>query len=662
MALPVASLSRVLMALGMALALGFVLTTFPTSSSSGPLHSGSALPLTSPPAARWTPTPETIPGIWGTGSVGEAGTLTCTADELDAYLRSKGSPMAGTGAAFLESGRRYNVDPRFMVAIAGAETSFGKRLCTPYNAFNWFYGGWCNSPFASWEEAIEVTTRGVGYNYLQAGQTTIYSFTFDCGTHCYCPNCPDWYRNVRTFYAEQGGNPDTNDLTFRACGNVPPSPTSTPPPPSTGGITVLEAWPQGDTFASGQIFHPRVKVQTAGFSLDCSKDFLENRDGNLYETHSIQGCRELGGRLYEFAFEVPMRAPGSAGEYHSRWQIWRYPDHVGPQIDLWFRVSSPTPTPVPSGEWQVEFFRGTDLRSRCATTNQRSTYLFYMWEERAPADGCPRDQFSARFTRRVTFPGGAYRFHCHHDDGCRIFLDGRNIADGWRDTNFEGTNGHVSVSPGEHEIRVEYYENSGMAKLEAWWSGPGFLPASESERDPWLWWAEYYGNPKLEGEPALRRQEGGGFLEHDWGSGGIGYGMPADRFSARFRRVVPFACGRYRFTMYGDDGLSVWVGDQTVLDRWQDQAAQFVREVDIPEGPHEVRVHYYESGGRARVSVRWELTTPCPSPTPTPGFHPDGTYRLYLPAVERWRTRALSEEAWLRGNGVGPGSSLFRAR
>jgi len=46
------------------------------------------------------------------------------AAKIDAYLAAKNSPLAGYGAAFVSSGVFYNVDPRLIVAIAGAESSF----------------------------------------------------------------------------------------------------------------------------------------------------------------------------------------------------------------------------------------------------------------------------------------------------------------------------------------------------------------------------------------------------------------------------------------------------------------------------------------------------------------------------------------------------------
>ena len=101
---------------------------------------------------------------------------------LDNFLRARGSPMAGLGEELLKAGWRYNVDPRLIVAIAGAETSFGRALCTSYNAWNWFWWEWCNSPFESWEQVLDEVARGLRVGYLDQGLTDVDSIAAR-----YCP-------------------------------------------------------------------------------------------------------------------------------------------------------------------------------------------------------------------------------------------------------------------------------------------------------------------------------------------------------------------------------------------------------------------------------------------------------------------------------------------
>lgn len=138
-----------------------------------------------------------------------------TASDIDVYLASKGSPMTGQGAAFMASGGAWKVDPRLLVAIAGAESSFGSVTCAPYNAWGW---GCPDGPydFTSWADGIDTVARGLRTGYLAEGRTTVAAIH-----QKYAPvaaaNDPTglnnyWTVNVSRFLVEQGGDPNDVDL------------------------------------------------------------------------------------------------------------------------------------------------------------------------------------------------------------------------------------------------------------------------------------------------------------------------------------------------------------------------------------------------------------------------------------------------------------------
>jgi len=167
--------------------------------------------------------------VWSTN---QESSDTCTggisASEIDDYLSCKGSPLAGHGATFVSAAQQWDVDPRLIVAIAGAESTFGLYLCASYNAWNWFYGGDCpSSPFSSWDEGINTVTQRIRELYFDTWN--LYTI-HDIGL-TYCGSgCENWEPNVRTFYAEQGGNPDTSDLSYSGNGG------SGNPCPQSGGV------------------------------------------------------------------------------------------------------------------------------------------------------------------------------------------------------------------------------------------------------------------------------------------------------------------------------------------------------------------------------------------------------------------------------------------
>ena len=268
----------------------------------------------------------------------------------------------------------------------------------------------------------------------------------------------------------------------------------------------------------------------------------------------------------------------------------------------------PPPPPPPPGEWHVEYFNDKNLGSRCYEGYESSTYVFKDWGEDAPAGGCSSDNWSARFTRRVHFQSGTYTFGLGSDDWGKIKLGSDTVVDNW-----QGAGQHYesrTLPDGDYDVTVEFADTLGHAKLAAWWWGPGFNMPRESPQSG-QWYAEYWGNKDLWWDSIIRVNEGTGSLNHTWDTGGPGYGLPSDKFSARFSRTLHFACGRWRFNIFTDDGVRFWVDDDLVLDEWRDQVASFSPEVDLTTGDHQLRLDYYENGGSAAIHMSWEQLSGC---------------------------------------------------
>lgn len=160
----------------------------------------------------------------------------CSETSIRSYLESKGSPLKEYTAEFIAAGETYNVDPRFIIGIANAESSLGTNLCANFNAWGIMASGKCRV-FSSWPESVNNVTRLVGYNYLPKGQNNIPSFVIasnggTCTQHCYCAGgCENWIKNVGSAYQQMGGNPETNDLTFKSCSTSSgPAPSGNQPP------------------------------------------------------------------------------------------------------------------------------------------------------------------------------------------------------------------------------------------------------------------------------------------------------------------------------------------------------------------------------------------------------------------------------------------------
>jgi hypothetical protein len=218
--------------------------------------------------------------------------------------------------------------------------------------------------------------------------------------------------------------------------------------------------------------------------------------------------------------------------------------------------------------------------------------LDFNWGGLSPDASIPNDDFSARWTRVVTFDDSTYYFTVEADDGVRVWIDGDLIFDEWHDAQHTPYGKDVHVSAGPHTMRVEYYEHLGSAMIRLSW------------RKPDAWKVKYYNNRKLEDKAVLERYDDE--INFDWGQGSPDPLVSADNFSAKWTRNADFDEGTYVFTVDVDDGARAWVDDQLVVDSWVDGSRTLWAEKHFDDdGEHEVRVEYYEHYGNARIILKW---------------------------------------------------------
>lgn len=131
--------------------------------------------------------------------------------QINAYLLSKSCPMTDMGKDQIANSILHKVDPRLVYAIAGAETTFGKKVCVDNNAWNWFHGGSCkDSPFESWKKGAQTVTKFLRKSYLDQGLNTIKLI----GAKYCAAGCENWEPLVMRFYKdEQGGS--ISDLGYK---------------------------------------------------------------------------------------------------------------------------------------------------------------------------------------------------------------------------------------------------------------------------------------------------------------------------------------------------------------------------------------------------------------------------------------------------------------
>jgi hypothetical protein len=59
-----------------------------------------------------------------------------------------------------------------------------------------------------------------------------------------------------------------------------------------------------------------------------------------------------------------------------------------------------------------------------------------------------------------------------------------------------------------------------------------------------------------------------------------------------------------------DDGARLWVDNSLVVDAWEDGGErEFIAEISLAKGTHELKMQYYDHIGNARIRLKWERIT-----------------------------------------------------
>lgn len=260
--------------------------------------------------------------------------------------------------------------------------------------------------------------------------------------------------------------------------------------------------------------------------------------------------------------------------------------------------------------WQASYWNNTSLSGTPVLT-QAEANIDHDWWVNSPQPGVVNaDNFSARWTRYIDVTPGTYQFTVTSDDGVRIWVDDKLILDKWTVHPPETYTTDVYLTAGHHLIRVEYFEQSGVALIKVQWHLKDQVPATGN------WRAEYFNNTTLGGTPALVRNEAA--INYEWGTGSPLAGtINNDHFSARWTQSINLPAGHYTFQLTVDDGARLWVNGHMLVDAWYEQAATtYSGLLYLPGGPITIELQYFEKTGLATAKLSW--TSGAVSPTPDP--------------------------------------------
>jgi Glycoside hydrolase family 44/PA14 domain/Fibronectin type III domain len=278
-------------------------------------------------------------------------------------------------------------------------------------------------------------------------------------------------------------------------------------------------------------------------------------------------------------------------------------------------TTQPPPPVGPGNGLAATYFDNLDFTGPSLVRTDRM--VNFDWGPRSPAAGLGASTFSARWTGQVrAIESGTYRFQTYHDDGVRLWVDGRLIINSWADRAPRAdTSGAISLVAGQkYDIRLEYYDHLGRAVVKLLWLRPGraafaVVPKAQLYSPPpgpgnGLA-ATYFDNPDFTGASVSRTDA---TVQFDWGTGSPAAGIAADTFSTRWTgQVLAGETGTYTFRTRSDDGVRVWVNGQLLIDHWDDHDPAFdTGTIALRAGlRYDIVIEYHETAGAAVMELEW---------------------------------------------------------
>ncbi len=123
-------------------------------------------------------------------------------------------------------------------------------------------------------------------------------------------------------------------------------------------------------------------------------------------------------------------------------------------------------------QWKGAYYTNNDLDGD-PRFRRNDREIDFNWGDDSPDSRIPDDNFSVRWSRRVDFDRGRYRFEVRADDGIRVYIDGNRVLNEWHENDFDDGYTFEFDLDHSHDLVVEYYERRGGARVYVDWDRIG---------------------------------------------------------------------------------------------------------------------------------------------------------------------------------------------
>ncbi|HEY3608816.1 MAG TPA: glycoside hydrolase family 3 C-terminal domain-containing protein [Pseudonocardiaceae bacterium] len=120
-----------------------------------------------------------------------------------------------------------------------------------------------------------------------------------------------------------------------------------------------------------------------------------------------------------------------------------------------------------------QYFNNTSFSGTPVVT-QNDPNVNFLWGGQPPLPGVPGTSWSAKWTGTLTPPTtGNFTFNLTSDDGSRLFINGQQIINNFKDQPPTTMSGNVNLTAGQPvSIEVDYFQDGGGSQVNLGWQIP----------------------------------------------------------------------------------------------------------------------------------------------------------------------------------------------
>ena len=265
--------------------------------------------------------------------------------------------------------------------------------------------------------------------------------------------------------------------------------------------------------------------------------------------------------------------------------------------------------------WAAQYYNNPYLQGYPVASRYENAINYDWGIGGSPDPSVPFNYFSARWTATLPFAQATYRFTITASNGVRLYIDNSMVVNQWQVGPTTAYVIDIPLNAGLHTLRLEYFEWTGPATVKLDYTVAVGPPPYQNQ----TWFGEYFNNPNLQGSPVSTRDDGASGINFNWSFTTPTLNIGHDNYSVRWTRNMYFPGRPYTFYLTVDDGARLLIDTTLIIDTWQVQAARTISKVvDLTEGPHQLRLEYFQASGNAQINLTWDPPNG-QSPTQAPG-------------------------------------------